>query len=72
MRSASSSTKCCNVRSEKPFVFTKWSDTRPGVPTSTCGRRPRLMACAIMSTPPTSVEVRMLMAAPSASNWGAE
>ena len=34
----------------------------------TCGRLASEIACAMMSMPPTSVDVRMLMAAPSASN----
>ena len=54
------------------LVFVRWSVTRPGVPTMTCGRLASEMACAMMSMPPTSVDVRMLIAAPSASNCAAE
>ena len=37
----------------------------------TCGRLASEIACAMMSMPPTSVDVRMLIAAPSASNCAA-
>lgn len=51
-------------------MFVRWSLTRPGVPTKTCGLFANAMACAMMSTPPTSVAVRTPMQAPSASNCG--
>lgn len=31
--------------SEKPLVFDRWSTTRPGVPTTTCGRLASAIAC---------------------------
>ena len=52
------------------FVFVRWSFTRPGVPTNTCGLLASAMDCAMMSTPPTSVAVRTPIQAPSASNCG--
>ena len=61
----------CSHACDEPrraLVLVKWSVTRPGVPTMTCGRLAKEIACAMMSMPPTSVDVRMLMAAPSASN----
>jgi hypothetical protein len=42
--SASSSTRCFRERKLKPLVLLRWSTTRPGVPTTTWGRRARAMA----------------------------
>lgn len=42
------------VRKLKPLVFDRWSTRRPGVPTTMCGRFAKAIACAIMSTPPTT------------------
>ena len=42
------------ARSEKPFVCSRWSTSRPGVATMTCGRFASASACAIMSIPPTT------------------
>mmetsp|Transcript_18827 Transcript_18827/g.47528 ORF Transcript_18827/g.47528 Transcript_18827/m.47528 type:complete len:284 (+) Transcript_18827:711-1562(+) len=67
-RSASSRMKCRSARRLKPLVFARWSTTRPGVPTMMCGRLASAMACAIMSTPPTSAAHLTPMVLPSASN----
>eukprot|EP01139_Manchomonas_bermudensis_P020174 Amastigsp_a678067_66.p3 type:complete len:194 gc:universal Amastigsp_a678067_66:721-1302(+) len=68
MRSASSSTRNLSVRSENPFVFSRWSTMRPGVPTMMCGFFARFTACVTMSTPPTTVTVRAPIAEPMSVN----
>mmetsp|Transcript_15924 Transcript_15924/g.28289 ORF Transcript_15924/g.28289 Transcript_15924/m.28289 type:complete len:239 (+) Transcript_15924:752-1468(+) len=67
-RSASSRMKWRSARRLNPFVLARWSTTRPGVPTITCGRFASAIACAIMSTPPTSAAHLTPMPLPNASN----
>ena len=51
-----------------PLVFAKWSATRPGVPTITCGFFERAIAYDTISKPPTNTAVLNPIKDPIASN----
>lgn len=53
--------------SENPFVFSRWSCSRPGVQTITCGRLESAIDWDIMSIPPTMTAHRTPIVAPRAS-----
>mmetsp|Transcript_22477 Transcript_22477/g.74117 ORF Transcript_22477/g.74117 Transcript_22477/m.74117 type:complete len:201 (-) Transcript_22477:19-621(-) len=66
--SASSSTRYRTPFTEKPRVFCRWSTSRPGVPTTRCGRLASRIACCTMSTPPTTTATLTPIIEPSASS----
>ena len=55
----------------RTLVLERWSTTRPGVPTTMCGRLPSAIAWAIMSMPPTNTTAFTPMPEPSASTCSA-
>ena len=67
--SASSKIKNPNFFIWNPFVFAKWSATRPGVPTITCGFLERAIAYDTISKPPTKTAVLNPIKDPIASNY---
>ena len=58
-------------RSHSARLLRRWSTSRPGVATTTCGRLSSSMACAIISIPPTMTAVRTLRGEPSTVNCSA-
>jgi hypothetical protein len=65
--SASSITRYFRFRIEKPFVFSRWSNSRPGVATMTWGFFPRAIPWGTISMPPTKTAHLTLIREPRAS-----
>mmetsp|Transcript_9741 Transcript_9741/g.31227 ORF Transcript_9741/g.31227 Transcript_9741/m.31227 type:complete len:222 (-) Transcript_9741:99-764(-) len=68
MRSASSRTRHRAFRNETPLVCWRWSTSRPGVATTTCGCFASAIACSTMSIPPTTAIACSPSPAPSPLN----